>query len=124
MAENARGQAPNREQLLQMAINSAKQNNRNAAKLMFRQILSEDPNNERAMMWMAKLADSKEERKVWLQRVLSVNPANDLARETLDKLSYNRSARDNRVLLIFGMLAVVLVLLAIIIVVVVLTSAR
>jgi cytochrome c-type biogenesis protein CcmH/NrfG len=124
MADNARGQAPNREQLLQMAISAAKQNNKNAARLMFRQILSEDKDNERAMMWMAKLAESKEERKVWLQRVLSVNPANDIARDTLDRLSYSRSARDNRVLLIFGVLAAVLIVLAIIIVVVVLTSAR
>ena len=114
--EDARGSAPNREQLLQMAITSAKQGNRNAAKLMFRRILSEDQNNERAMMWMAKLADNKAERRVWLQRVLEANPNNELARETLAKMRYGRSARDNRVLLIFGVMAAVLLILGTIVV--------
>ncbi|MDZ4768423.1 MAG: hypothetical protein SGJ24_04780 [Chloroflexota bacterium] len=111
-----RGQAPNREQLLQMAITTAKQNNRSAARLMFRRVLSEDKNNERAMMWMAKLAESKEERRVWLERVLEVNPNNDVARDTLDRSSYRRSARDNRVLLIFGVLALVLIILGTIVI--------
>ena len=44
-------QQPNREQLLQMAINSAKSGNRDGARMMLRQVLSEDKRNERAMMW-------------------------------------------------------------------------
>lgn len=119
-----KGLSPNREQLLQMAITTAKQGNRNAAKLMFRRVLSEDKNNERAMMWMAKFADTKAERRVWLQRVLSVNPNNDIARETLERLKYRRTARDNRVLLIFGVLAAVLIILGIIVVLALQSSAR
>ncbi|MBK8021620.1 MAG: hypothetical protein IPK19_09360 [Chloroflexi bacterium] len=113
--EEARGQAPNREQLLQMAISAAKQGNRNPARLMFRRVLSEDKNNERAMMWMAKLADAKEERRVWLERVVAVNPNNEVARDALERLSYRRSARDNRVLLIFGMVSTILIILAVIV---------
>lgn len=119
-----KGLSPNREQLLQMAITTAKQGNRNAAKLMFRRVLSEDKNNERAMMWMAKFADTKEERRVWLQRVLQVNPNNDIARETLERLKYRRTARDNRVLLIFGVLAAVLIILGIIVLLALQTGAR
>lgn len=119
-----KGLSPNREQLLQMAISTAKQGNRNAAKLMFRRVLSEDKNNERAMMWMAKFADTKEERRVWLQRVLAVNPNNDIARETLENLKYRRTARDNRVLLIFGVLAAVLIILGIIVLLALQTGAR
>lgn len=119
-----KGLSPNREQLLQMAITTAKQGNRNAAKLMFRRVLSEDKNNERAMMWMAKFADTKAERRVWLQRVLAVNPNNDIARETLERLKYRRTARDNRVLLIFGVLAAVLIILGIIVVLALQSSAR
>lgn len=114
--------APNREQLLQMAITSAKQGNRNAARLMFRRVLSENRNEERAMMWMAKLAETKAERRVWLQRVLTINPNNEIARETLQRLSYRRSARDNRVLLIFGVLATVLIILGTIVVLALVTS--
>lgn len=113
--EDSRGQAPNREQLLQMAITTAKQGNRSAARIMFRRVLSEDKNNERAMMWMAKLAETKAERKVWLERVLTVNPNNEVVRDALGRLSYRRSARDNRVLLIFGVLAAVLIILAVIV---------
>ncbi|MBL8134798.1 MAG: hypothetical protein JNL42_23260 [Anaerolineae bacterium] len=98
-----------------MAITTAKQGNRSAARLMFRRVLSEDKNNERAMMWMAKLAESKAERKVWLERVLTVNPNNEVVRDALGRLSYRRSARDNRVLLIFGVLAAVLIILAVIV---------
>jgi cytochrome c-type biogenesis protein CcmH/NrfG len=121
-SKRERGTAPNREQLLQMAITTAKQNNRSAARLMFRKVLSEDSNNERAMMWMAKLAETKAERKVWLERVLEVNPNNDLARDTLQRLSYRRSARDNRVLPVFGVLAVVLLILGTIVVLALISS--
>ena len=109
-------QAPNREELLQLAITAAKAGNKRPARLMFEQVLKQDKNNERAMMWMAKMADNKNERREWLQRVLSVNPNNDAAREALKKMAYRRSATDNRVLLTFGVLAGVLIVLAIVVV--------
>ncbi len=49
-------QTPNREQLLQLAIRTAKGGNATAARVMFRQVLADDKNNERALMWMAKMA--------------------------------------------------------------------
>lgn len=104
-------QAPNREELLQMAIRAAQAGNTTAARVMFRKVLSEDKTNERAMMWMAKLADTKTERKQWLSRALTVNPNNEVARETLKRMNYKRSARENRTLLIFGVVAGVLIVL-------------
>ncbi|HVU12277.1 MAG TPA: hypothetical protein VHD90_13420 [Phototrophicaceae bacterium] len=108
--------APNREELLKLAISAARAGNRSSARLMFEQVLKQDKNNERAMMWLAKIADNKTERKQWLQRVLNVNPNNDAARDALKSMAYKRSARDNRVLLIFGVLAGVLIVLAIVVV--------
>jgi Tfp pilus assembly protein PilF len=113
---------PNREDLLRRAIDSARNGNNDAARLMFEQILSEDKNNERAMMWLAKLADTKAERKQWLNRVLSINPNNDAAREALRKISYRRAARENRTLIIFGTIVVVLVVLALAIAAILLTT--
>jgi len=78
--------------------------------------LSQDKRNERAMMWMAKIADTKAERKKWLDHVLTVNPDNEAARGALQKMAYTRSARENRVLLIFGMIAGVMVVLAIVLI--------
>lgn len=109
-------QTPNREELLQLAINAARAGNRRPARLMFEQVLKEDSNNERAMMWMAKIAESKAERREWLKRVLSVNPNNETARDALKRMAYRRSAKDNRVLLTFGVLAGVLIVLAIVVV--------
>jgi hypothetical protein len=109
-------QAPNREELLQLAITAAKAGNKRPARLMFEQVLKQDKNNERAMMWMAKISDNKDERREWLQRVLGVNPNNEAARDALKKMAYRRSAKDNRVLLTFGVLAGVLLVLAIVVV--------
>lgn len=113
--------APNREELLQMAILSAKRGDKRAARLMFEQVLKQDQNNERAMMWLAKIADAKNERHEWLTRVLRVNPNNDIARDALKRMAYKRSASDNRTLLTFGVVAGVLIVLALVIVLVLVT---
>ncbi len=107
---------PNREELLQMAIRAAKAGNREGARVMFRQILGEDRRNERAMMWMAKLASTKAERRQWLQRVVAVNPDNDSAKSSLRKMAYSSKAKDNRVLIVFGVVAGVLIVLGVIVV--------
>ncbi len=108
---------PNREELLQMAIRSAKAGNKEGARVMFRQVLSEDKRNERAMIWMAQIATTKAERKQWLERVISINPDNDQARQALKKIAYKRSSRENRTLLIFGVVAGVLLVLLLVVVV-------
>lgn len=98
-----------------MGIRAAKAGNKDAARIAFEQVLTQDKRNERAMMWMAKLADSKSERKKWLDRVLLVNPDNEAAKSALKKIAYKRSAKENRTLLIFGMVAGVLVVLGVVI---------
>lgn len=108
-------QTPNREELLKMAIRTAQAGNKTAARVMLRRVLAEDRRNERAMMWMAKLADSKQERLQWLNRVMSVNPNNEAARDTLRKMHYKRSAKDNRTMLTFGVIAGVLLVLGLVI---------
>ena len=56
-APENQSQAPNREELLQLAICRAKAGNNKPARLMFEQVLKQDKNNERAMMWLAKIAE-------------------------------------------------------------------
>lgn len=106
---------PNREQLLQLAIQAAKAGNREGASVMLRRVLNEDPRNERAMMWLAKVAATKAERRQWLERVLMVNPSNQSAKDTLRRMTYAANARDNSVLVIFGIVAVVLIVIAVIV---------
>ncbi len=94
--------SPNREELLQMAIRSAKQNNKDGARVMFRQVLDQDKKNETAMLWMAKLANSPTERKQWLERVLQVNPDNETAAKTLERMQQNKEESESRKLVTYG----------------------
>ncbi len=109
------GQQPNREQLLQMAITTARAGNREGARMMLRQVLSEDRRNERAMMWMAKIARTEKERRQWLERVLNINPDNDQAKAQIKRMDYQASAQQNRILLIFGVVAGVLFVLLLVV---------
>jgi lipopolysaccharide biosynthesis regulator YciM len=108
---------PNREQLLKMAIQAARNQQSDGARVMFSQVLKDDPRNERAMMWMAKLAGSQNERTKWLQRALKVNPKNTQAKAALNKIERRAASSDNQTLLIAG--AVLSVLITIVIVVIV-----
>jgi hypothetical protein len=108
---NVSAPAPNREDLIQLAIAAAKRGDKDSARMMFNQILAEDQSNERAMMWMAKLSDNRDDMAIWLNRVLAVNPNNQIALDALAKMKTKSSARDNRVLVLFGMVVGVLVVL-------------
>lgn len=124
MVRGNEGVQPNREELLQMGIRAAKAGNRDAARITFQQILSQDKRNERAMMWMAKIAESPAERKKWLNRVLAVNPENESAQRILQKMAYKRSAKENRTLLIFGLVAGVMIVLGVVVVLVLFVLPR
>lgn len=114
---------PNREELLNMAIRSARDGNTESARVMLRRVLSEDRRNERAMLWMAQIATTQAERRKWLERVLEVNPDNAKARSTLNRMTYKRTSRENRTLLIFGMVAGVLVVLLVVVLLAVASGA-
>jgi lipopolysaccharide biosynthesis regulator YciM len=113
---------PNREELLQLAITSAQQGNKDGARTLFERVLNEDKRNERALMWMAKLSETKSERVKWLNLVLKVNPDNEQAQSALKKMQYKSSAKENRTLLIFGMILGVLIILGVVIVLGILIS--
>lgn len=105
----------NLEEMLQLAIRSAKDGNEDSARMMFQQVLGQDKRNERALMWLAKLSDDPIERKRYLKQVLKVNPNNQTAQQTLRKMERTRAARDNRVLVTFGVIAITLVIVAVLV---------
>ena len=53
---------------------------------MLEAILQQEPNNERAWIWMTDVTESDSERRVCLEKVLSINPSNLLAKEGLNRL--------------------------------------
>ena len=115
---------PNREELLEMAIRAAKNNQNDGARVMLRQVLDQDKRNERAMMWMAKLARSEKEQKHWLRQVLAVNPDNEIALQKLEDMDYHQSAQMNRTLLLVGLSVVAVILVLAVIFVLVSFSGR
>jgi len=67
---------PNLERLLMQGIAAAKQNNKQAARMIFDQVLSQDKRNERAWLWLAAIEDDLKERRRILLTVLTLNPQN------------------------------------------------
>lgn len=111
----------NTEELLQLAIRAAKDGQRDGARMMLQQVLQRSPKNETAMMWMARMANTKKERIHWLERVLEYNPDNAAAQKALHKIQYAQQAANNRTLMLFGAVAVVLFVLIVVALLIVLT---
>jgi Tol biopolymer transport system component len=79
-------QGPNIQERLREGIDAARRGDRLTARRMLQQVLAYDRNNELALMWMASVVDTPEERISFLQRTLQVNPDNARAREALRRL--------------------------------------
>jgi tetratricopeptide (TPR) repeat protein len=89
---------PNLENLLQMGITAAKQGNRQAARVMFKQVLDEDKKNDRAWVWMASVAEDPLQSQQYLETALKINPSNKAARNMLKKMSKRRNFKEQRTL--------------------------
>ncbi len=113
---NPRGTEPTLEDLMQMGMQAARQGNRPNARLFFQQVLDADKHNERAWLWMASVAETREERIRFLKTVLRINPNNSVAREELERMRRRRET-SNTLVVRYGLigLAVILVLFAIVI---------
>jgi TolB protein len=71
---------------LREGIDAAKRGDKLTARRLLQQVLSIDGDNELALMWMASVVDSLNERRFFLERALSINPNNARAREALRRL--------------------------------------
>ncbi|MBC8098455.1 MAG: hypothetical protein H7Y11_03355 [Armatimonadetes bacterium] len=101
----------NNEQLLQLAVNAAKQGNKDSARVMFKQVYDRDKRSERALYGLAQVARSPRERQQWLKQLLKVNPGHEVALAALKKANYQSTASQNRTLVIGIVIVVVLVIL-------------
>lgn len=103
--------APNKEELYKMALEAVKNHQKQPARMMLHQVLQIDNRDARAMMLMAKVASSPEERADWLKRVLSVDPKNKAAKKALRKIESHDEAERNHMLLRVGSAIYVVVVL-------------
>lgn len=112
----------NLEHLLQLGINSAKQGNREGARMLFQQVLDSDKRNERAWMWMASISDNEIDRRRFLETALQLNPKNEQARKYLTSMDNARIGSENTsmrlglliivgILLLIGLVAVIVIVL-------------
>ncbi|MCL4252424.1 MAG: hypothetical protein KJ043_01430 [Anaerolineae bacterium] len=109
------------EDLLQLAVKAAKEGQKEGARVMFRQLHARDKRNETAIMWLAKLAPSQKERVSWLQKALDLNPTNEVAKKALEKLDYAEKSNQNKILLLFGGVAVLMIITVLVVVVILAT---
>jgi len=64
---------------VQRGIDASKESHADFAKQCFLQAIVHDSHNEMAWLWLASVSDAVEEKSAYLQKVLSINPANETA---------------------------------------------
>jgi CheY-like chemotaxis protein len=70
---------------LKVGVAAAKAHKKGRARELLQMVASAEPNNELAWMWLANIADSPAEAVTCLEKVLAINPKNDLARSTYER---------------------------------------
>lgn len=110
---------PNLEQLMQLGIQTARQGNKQNARVIFQQVLDFDKQNERAWLWMAAVAETPADRYRYLKTVLSINPRNPTALRELGRERKRQESDTGQVLLYGGIgLGLILVLVVVVLIVV------
>lgn len=89
---------PNKEELYKLAAQTARNGQRQAARVMFQQVLQQDKRDVRVLLWLARLSEEEEDRVAWLNRVLQVDPTNEIALKALNKQETRDQGRRNRIL--------------------------
>ncbi len=77
---------PNIQETLRQGVEAARAGEKLAARRLLQQVLMVDRRNEVALMWMASVSDTLEDRRAYLKRALQVNPDNERARQALERL--------------------------------------
>jgi hypothetical protein len=81
----------NESDLLQRAIAMVRSGDEGAGAELLYDIIEENPYNEMAFLWLAAAINDREEKLQCLDRVLSINPGNEVAREAFDQLMLSPS---------------------------------
>lgn len=72
---------------LQAGIMAAQEGQRAEAQALLKQALLDDPSTEQGWLWMSAVVDTEAERRTCLERVLTINPHNQTAQASLEKLN-------------------------------------
>ncbi len=72
--------------LMQLGIEAARDGNKEEARNLFRLLTLQDPANAQAWLWLAGVAETREERQAALERVVELDPKNEMAVKGLQAL--------------------------------------
>jgi len=78
----------NTNQLIQAGAKALKAGERDKAHQLLMQAVQQDEHNEKAWLWLSGAVKTKEERRVCLENVLTINPDNAMAIKGLTKLGF------------------------------------
>ena len=71
---------------LRRAIAAIKAGDKVGGQRLLAEVIRNDPRNEAAWLWLSAALDSDEQRRICLERVLSINPGNQAAQQGLARL--------------------------------------
>ena len=69
--------------ILQLGIEAARAGDKAEARELFRLVTRENPSNAQGWLWLAGVAEDRDEKRAALERVVAIEPSNDLARKGL-----------------------------------------
>lgn len=81
--------------ILQLGIEAARDGNREEARNLFRLLTRQDSRNAQAWLWLAGVAENREERQAALERVVELEPTNEMAVKGLQALGVRPTVRLN-----------------------------
>ncbi len=79
--------------MLRAAIDAVRKNQKADARALLERVLDIDERNEQAWMWLSAAVDTDEEKRICLDNVLIINPANEKAKAALKTLGGSAPAR-------------------------------
>lgn len=118
------GETPNLEELMQLGVRTAKNGNKEGARVIFDKILAVDKRHERAWLWMASLADNEIDRRRYLQTVLNINPNNSSAKKYIKSMDQKMNSSERRSLVFGGIMVGVLIIIFILVAIIVLVVSH
>lgn len=74
------------ESILQLGIEAAREGKREEARSLFRLLTRQEPTNAQAWLWLAGVAENRDERQSALEHVLEIEPENEMAMKSLQAL--------------------------------------
>lgn len=81
---------------LRLGIEAAREGDKETARDLLSQVVEEDETNVQAWMWLSRIVDDIDEKRIYLTTILQLDPGNDYAQNALDKLEARAEGKKNK----------------------------